>query len=83
MKKMKNSRKYYVVKIILLLILWCFCSSFMETCVNRFVYNPDIFGFVASIPLIYSCYKCIVSIVNNAFIIKIFDYSEKENGKSE
>lgn len=83
MKKIKSSKKYYIAKIILLLILWCFCSSFMETCVNSFFSHPDVVVFIASLPLIYASYKCIVSIVDTAIIVKIFEYSEKENGKSE
>lgn len=84
MKKIKSSKKYYIAKIIFLLILWSFCSSFMETCVNSFVYNPDIPRFVSSLPLIYASYKCIIEIVKNAFIIKVFEFAEKENDwKSE
>lgn len=83
MKKIKSSKKYYIAKIVLLLILWCLCNSFMQTCVNSFFSCPDVVRFVTSIPLIYASYKCIVSIVDTAIIIKIFDYSEVENGKPE
>lgn len=83
MKKIKRSKKYYIAKIILLLILWCFCSSFMQVCVNSFFSNPGIIRFISSLPLIYASYKCIVSIVYTAIIIKLFDCSEKENGKSK
>lgn len=74
---MKN-RSRYVIKLILLLVLWCFCSSFMETAVNMFVDYPDLIGLTCAIPLVYASYKCIIEIVKNAFYIKFIDFLEDE-----
>lgn len=71
----------YRIKIVLLLILWCFCSSFMETAVNMFVDYPDLIGLTCAIPLVYASYKCITEIVKNAFYIKFIDFLE--DGKHE
>lgn len=71
----------YRIKIVLLLILWCFCSSFMETAVNSFICEPDLIGLTCAIPLVYASYKCIVEIAKNAFYIKFIDFLE--DGKDE
>lgn len=76
-----KKRSRYVINIILLLILWCFCSSFMETAVNSFICEPDLIGLTCAIPLVYASYKCIIEIVKNAFCIKFVDFFE--DGKNE
>lgn len=42
------------IKIVLLLILWCFCASFMETSVEYFISEPSLINFTCAVPLVYA-----------------------------
>ena len=74
-----KKRTRYVIKTILLLVLFCFCLSFMKTAVDSFICEPDLPGLICSIPLVYASYKCISEITASVLYIKIIDFSEDEN----
>jgi len=73
-----KKKTWYKIKIVLLLILWCFCTDFMKTSVNFFVSEPSLTRFACAVPLVYASFKCILEIVRNASLIKILDYSEEK-----
>lgn len=76
-----KKRTRCVIKTIFLLVLFCFCLSFMKTAVDLFICEPDLIGLTCAIPLVYVSYKCIIEIAKNAFYIKFIDFLE--DGKDE
>ena len=73
-----KKKTQYKIKIVLLLILWCFCASFMETSVEYFISEPSLINFACAVPLVYASFKCILAITRTALLIKIIDYSEEK-----
>ena len=73
-----KKKTQYKIKIVLMLILWCFCASFMETSVEFFISEPSLINFTCAVPLVYASFKCILEITRNALLIKILDYSEEK-----
>ena len=76
-----KSRKIYVFKIVLYLILFCFCNSFMSVAINSFISAPNLIGLGCVIPLMFAPYKCITGLTRTTLELEIRDYEEKQNGK--
>lgn len=76
-----KKRWTYILKIILYLILFCFCDSFMNVAINSFISDPNLIGLTCVIPLVFATYKNITGLVGTALELRIHDYEEGQNGK--